>query len=582
MTVPASTRVQRRLAAILAADVVGFSALMGADEDGTIARIKSLRHQVVEPRVAEHCGRIFKTTGDGLLIEFPSPVEAVRCAMAILEALASNDAQDPLGGLLLRVGINLGDIVVEDDGDVYGEGVNIAARLEQLASPGSICISAKVYEEVRDKLPVRFEDLGEKQVKNIARPVRVYKVGARRAAVTAFPANPSGAAQGPSIAVLPFTNVSGDPEQEYFADGMVDEIITGLSRIHWLTVIARNSTFAFKGRAVDVRSVARELGVRYILEGSVRKGADRIRISTQLVEAEAGGHLWADRFEGSAADVFELQDQITEGVVGALEPTLRKAEIARAKRKRPDDLDAYDLYLRAVAHMYEVTPEGREAALGFVDRALALDPNYAEAHGVAAWCYLAKTLWEGGFSNDHREGALRHAQAVQSLQSEDATTLAHAAIALALATRDLEAALELIERALALNPNSIHAHSHGAVINTWAGHYDRAIALADRALRLSPFDPLNVMALAGKAGAHLMTGHYEASLSNARKGLQIYPTHTPCFLISIASLMRLSRVADARMLALQFIAIYPTYRILRRWPVLEHFCDELRAAGLPE
>jgi adenylate cyclase len=582
MAGPASTRVQRRLAAIVAADVVGFSALMGLDEEGTLTRIKNLRHKVVEPRVAEHRGRVFKTAGDGFFIEFASPVEAVWCALAILEALASNDVQDPSGGLLLRIGINLGDIVVEDDGDVYGEGVNIAARLEQLASPGSIFISAKVYEEVRDRLPLRFEDLGEKHVKNIMRPVRVYKVGARRAATAGLPVSPPSDTQGPSIAVLPFANVGGDPEQEYFADGMVDEIITSLSRIHWLTVIARNSTLAFKGRAADIRSVARELGVRYILEGSVRKGADRIRINTQLVEAEAGGHLWADRFEGSAADVFELQDQITEGVVGALEPTLRRAEIARAKRKRPDDLDAYDLYLRAVAHMYEVTPQGRQAALGFVERALAIDPNYAEAHGVAAWCYLAKTLWEGGFSNDHREGALRHAHAVQSLQSEDATTLAHAAIALALATRDLEAALELIERALALNPNSIHAHSHGAVINTWAGHYDRAIALADRALRLSPFDPLNVMALAGKAGAYLMTGQYETSYGNARKGLQIYPTHTPCFLISIVSLMRLGRVADAKMVALQFIAIYPTYRIVRRWPVLEHFCEELRAAGLPD
>jgi tetratricopeptide (TPR) repeat protein len=363
---------------------------------------------------------------------------------------------------------------------------------------------------------------------------------------------------------------------------MVDEIITGLAHIHWLTVIARNSSFAFKGRTSDVRQIARDLGVRYVLEGSVRKAGDRIRISTQLVEAETGGHLWASRFDGSLADVFDLQDQITEGVVFALEPTLRKAEIARAKRKRPDDLGAYDLYLRAVAHMYETTPQGREAALAYVERALAIDPDYAEAHGVAAWCYLAKTLWEGGLSNDHRESALRHARAVQALQSEDATTLAHAAIALALATRDLETALELIDRALALNPNSVHAHEHGAVISTWAGRYDRAHALADRALRLSPFDPLSVMAFAAKAGAFLMRAQYDDALNSARKGLQIYPNHTPSFLIAIASLMRLDRVAEARAMAREYMDVYPTYRILRRWPVLEHFCDELRAAGLPE
>jgi tetratricopeptide (TPR) repeat protein len=278
------------------------------------------------------------------------------------------------------------------------------------------------------------------------------------------------------------------------------------------------------------------------------------------------------------AEVFDLQDRITEGVVGAIEPTLRRAEIARAKRKRPDDLDAYDLYLRALAHMYEVTPQARDIALSIIEKALAANPDYAEAHGVAAWCYLAKALWQGGMPEEYRERALHHARAVQSLQTEDATTLSHAAIALALATRDHEAAVEMIERALALNPNSVHAHGHGSVIHTWAGNYERSIELADRALRLSPLDPLRVMPLAGKAGAFLMSGQYAAALSSARTALQIYPTHTPSYLISIASLMRLGRLDDAKALAGEFLSVHPTYRIRTRWPVLEHFCEELRGA----
>ncbi len=469
--------------------------------------------------------------------------------------------------------------------DLLGDGVNIAARLEGIAEAGGVCISGIAYEYVRRTLPVTFTDLGPQQVKNIGEPVHAFAWSPSRSEAPTKPvpvqAKSLPLPDKPSIAVLPFTNMSGDPEQEYFADGMVEEIITGLSYIHWLTVIARNSSFSFKGRSIDVRQIARDLNVRYVLEGSVRKAGERVRFTTQLVEAEAGSTLWAHRFEGSLADVFDLQDQITEGVIGAIEPTLRKAEIARVKRKRPDDLDAYDLYLRAVAHMYEVTPQGREAALGYVQKALAIDPNYAEAHGVAAWCYFAKSLWEGGFPDEYREGALRHARAVQTLQSEDATTLAHAAIALAFTTRDYVSALDLIDHAISLNPNSVHAHGHGSVISTWIGQYERSIALADRALRLSPFDPLSVMPLAGKAGALLMMGDFEGSLRCARRALQIYPTHTPSYLISIVTLVRLGQVTEAEAVARQFMQVFPMYRIVPNWPVLGHFCDELRRAGVP-
>jgi tetratricopeptide (TPR) repeat protein len=321
--------------------------------------------------------------------------------------------------------------------------------------------------------------------------------------------------------------------------------------------------------------------VRYVLEGSIRRAGAQVRITCQLIEAENGTNLWAKRRDRALTDIFELQDEITQGVIGVLEPTLKKAEIERVTRKRPDDLGAYDLYLRALRQMYEVRPEGRAAALDFVARALAIDPNYAEAHGVAAWCYFAKSLWEGSLPAPHRDAMLRHVRAVQELQTEDASTLAHAAIALALATHDHETAHAMIERAIASNPNSAHAHGHGSVVNTWAGNYDTSIALSDRALRLSPFDPLSVMPLAGQAGARMMKGDYEGAVAYAKRGLQVYPTHSPSFLIMIASLMRLGQTGQAREAAQRMMDVSPSYRIIPTAPVLEHFVPELREAGLP-
>ena len=345
MAIPADQKPQRRLAAVLAADVVGFSALMGQDEEGTLARIKDLRREVLEPKVNDHQGRVVKTTGDGILVEFSSPVEAVRCATEIQECLAATGSRESPKALQLRIGINLGDIIIEADGDIYGDGVNVAARLEQMAEPGGIWDSGKVYEEVRDKLPYSFEDQGEQQVKNITRPVRVYSLQAAptdTGAPSTRPALPL--PDRPSLAVLPFTNMSGDPEQEYFADGVVEEIITALSRVRWFFVIARNSSFTYKGRSVDIRQVGRELGVRYVLEGSIRKAGSRVRVTGQLIEAANGRHVWADRFDGELADIFDLQDRITESVVGAIEPSISRAEIERSSAKPTHDLDAYDLY----------------------------------------------------------------------------------------------------------------------------------------------------------------------------------------------------------------------------------------------
>ena len=327
-------QVNRRMAAILAADVAGYSRLMGADEEGTLARLKAHRRELVDPKIAEHHGRIVKTTGDGMLVEFSSVVEAVRCAVDIQRAMVKRNA-----GVLadhrieFRVGINLGDIIIDGD-DIYGDGVNVAARLEGLAEPNGICVSRVVRDQVRDRLDLAFEDMGEKQVKNIARAVRVFRVAAPAIGQPTPSAKPSLALPDkPSIAVLPFQNMSGDPEQEYFADGIVEEIITALSRVRWLFVIARNSSFTYKGRAVDVKQVGRELGVRYVLEGSVRKAANRVRITGQLIDAATGSHLWADRFDGALDDIFELQDQVTASVVGAIAPKLEQAEIERARRK---------------------------------------------------------------------------------------------------------------------------------------------------------------------------------------------------------------------------------------------------------
>src|SRR5215471_14954803 len=380
----AEQRMERRLVAIFAGDVAGYSRLMGADEEGTLARLNAHRREFLEPKIAEHRGRIVKRTGDGILIEFGSAVDAARCAVEIQHGMAERNVLVPRDERIeFRIGVHVGDILIEE-GDIFGDGVNIAARLEGIAEPGGICLSDDAYRQVRGKLDANFQDAGEQDLKNIARPVRVYKLSAggqpTEHTMLTLPDKPS-------IAVLPFQNLSGDPEQDYFADGMVDDIITGLSRIKWLFVIARNTTFTYKGRAVDVKLVGRELGVRYVLEGSVRKAGDRVRVTGQLIDAETGAHVWAERYDRKADDIFALQDDITLSVVGAIEPSLRLAEIERVKRKRSDSLDAYDLVLQAQPDVYSRIPERCAKALLVLERALALDPTYALAHAYTAECH---------------------------------------------------------------------------------------------------------------------------------------------------------------------------------------------------
>lgn len=420
-----SRRVERRLAAILAADVAGYSRLMGADEVGTLAALKLHRREVTDPQIAAHNGRIVKTTGDGMLVEFASAVDAVTCAVALQEKMAERVAQHTAPRIQFRVGINVGDIIA-DGADIFGNGVNVAARVENECEPGGVYLSDDVYRQVRGKTTFAIDDLGERSLKNIDQPVRLYRVRFAGAAPAANVRLPSGAPLSlsvrPSIAVLPFTNMSGDAEQDYFTDGMVDDIITGLSRINWLFVIARNSMFTYKGRAVDVKQVGRDLGVRYVLEGSVRKLADRVRITGQLIDASTGAHVWADRYDRSSEDIFTLQDEVALSVVGAIAPSLRRAEIDRVKRKRPDSLDAYDLVLQAQSDVDSGMPERVARALALLERSIAIEPDYALAHGNAAMCHPCLFL-RAGLQERNRAASIRHARTAIIHGQDDALAL---------------------------------------------------------------------------------------------------------------------------------------------------------------
>src|SRR5271156_2812028 len=422
----------RRLTAILAADVAGYSRLMGADEEGTHERLKAHLGELVDPKITEHRGRVVKYTGDGFLAEFASVVDAVRCAVEVQRGMADREPDVPdEQRIRFRIGINLGDVIAEGD-DIFGDGVNVAARLEALAEPGGVFVSNTVHDHVRDRLPFAFEDLGEQQVKNIARPIRVYRVHDVAAKNPTKPISPVIPLPGkPSIAVLPFANMSGDPDQEYFADGMVEEIITALSRIRWLFVIARNSSFTYKGQAIDVTQVGRELGVRYVLEGSVRKAGQRVRITGKLIDAVTGTHLWADRFDGSLEDVFDLQDKVASSVAGVIEPALQAAETACSAGRPTDDLTAYDLYLRACAIVLASTRQIPEA-LRLLEQAIARDPRYGPALAWAAFCCYRLLL--DGRSEDPEADRLKgaaFARRALELAVDDPGIIVNAAHALA-------------------------------------------------------------------------------------------------------------------------------------------------------
>jgi adenylate cyclase len=579
----------RRLAAILAADVAGYSRLMGADEEGTLERLKTLRRELIDPKIGEHHGRIVKTTGDGALVEFASVVDAVRCAVEMQQTMAERNTGVAADTRIeLRIGINLGDVIVEPD-DLYGDGVNIAARVEALADPGAVFVSNTVYDHVRDRVPFVFEDLGEQQVKNITRPVRVYRV--RDAAVKApeQPAPVLPLPDKPSIAVLPFANMSGDPEQEYFADGMVEEIITALSRLRRLFVIARNSSFTYKGQAIDVKRVGRELGVRYVLEGSVRKAGNRVRITGQLIDATTGTHLWADRFDGPLGDVFDLQDKVATSVAGVIEPALRQAEIARAQRKRPESLDAYDLYLRALPFAYTSMPEEADKALGFLERAIKLEPDLAIGHAMIAWSHEQRYI-RGGLLEEDKTTALRHARMAIAAGSDDATALAIAGLVIGfLDPGDYASALDAFHRALALSPSSAVALGFSAVTRAWRGESEIAIQQAEQALRLSPFDPMSNIRHMAIAIAHFVSGRFEEAAVAANRAAQGHPRFSPPYWMRAAALVNLGRLDEAKTMALRLLEVQPgfTIRSITEAPfanreILDALGDALHRVGLPE
>ena len=582
-------RAERKLAAILAADVAGYSRLMGADEEGTLARLKAHRAEVIDPKVAEHRGRLVKTTGDGILIEFSSVVDAVRCATEVQRAMAERNAEIPdVKRIEFRVGINLGDIII-DGSDIHGDGVNIAARLEGIANPGTTYISDSSYQQVRDKLAIDFEDMGEHRLKNIARPVRVYRVQ-----LGGTPANESptlALPDKPSIAVLPFQNMSGDPEQEYFADGIVEEIITALSRMRWLFVIARNSSFVYKAKAIDVKQVGRELGVRYVLEGSVRKAANRVRITGQLVDTMKGAHLWADRFDGGLDDIFDLQDQVTASVVGAIAPTLEKAEIERAKRKPTESLDAYDYYLRGMANVHLWTKEANSEALRLFYKAIELDPDFASAYGMAAWCY-AWRKWNGWMADRKQEIAetRRLAQRAAELGKDDAVALCRGGFALGHVVGDLEGGAVLINRALVLNPNLATAWLLSGWIRAFLGEPEVAIEHLTRAMRLSPLDPLTFLAQGGIAWAHFFAARYDEVSSWAEKALREQPNYVQGMRMSAAGHALAGRLEEAQKAMACMRQFDPELRVSNLKDVIGFFgtddfaryAEALRKAGLPE
>ena len=527
----------------MAADVAGYSRLIEADEEGTLGRLRVLRAEMIDPKIEGHHGRIVKTTGDGLLVEFSSVVDAARCAAELQTAMAeSNGPLPPDRRIDFRIGIHQGDIVVEDS-DIFGDGVNVAARLEGLAEPGGICVSARVSEDAAGRLDLAFEDIGEQTLKNITRPVRVFRVviGPKPA-----PEPPLALPDKPSIAVLPFANMSGDPEQEYFADGMVEEVITALSRIHWLFVIARNSSFTYKGKSVDVKQVGRELGVRYVLEGSVRKAGGRVRITGQLIDANTGAHLWADRFDASLEDVFELQEKVAISVAGVIEPALQAAETARSAHRPTNDLGAYDLYLRALPSLARISKDGLSEAANLLEQAIARDPNYGPALAFAAICH--QRLATDGWTTDpeaRRQKAMAFARRAIEVAGDDPVTVINAAYPLAYFGEDIGDMIALADRALSLNPSYARGWYVSAILRVIAGEPEVAIERIDRSVRLSPRDyPRAPQTITGLA--HFLVRHFELAAQDLRLSVRHTPGCPAPYRLLAACYAHLGRHDDAR------------------------------------
>jgi adenylate cyclase len=580
---------ERRLAAVLAADMVGYSRLMEVDESGTLARLKTHRLELIDPSIAKNRGRIIKTTGDGLLVEFQSVADAVLCAAEVQRRMARRNADvSPARWIQFRIGINLGDVIVEDN-DIFGDGVNVAARLQVLAEPGGICISGAVRDQVGDRLDeIAFEDLGEQSVKNITRPIHVFRVRLESATIAALESGKEASAapvtRKPSIAVLPLVNMSGDPEQEFFADGLTEDIITELSRFRDLLVISRNSTFVHKGKAVKVQEVARELGVEYVLEGSVRKAGDRVRVTVQLIDAQTDRHIWAERYDRKLEDIFAIQDEVTGAIVATLPGRVEAATQERVKRKRTDNMAAYECVLAAKVLHHRSQRDANAEAQSLLDRAVALDPNYAHAHAWKA-CVLGQT-WVYGWCADRDATFQQVADELQiALALDDNDSDVHRILAAVNLTRDdHDRAAYHQERALALNPNYDLVVVQQGEFLTWLGRPEEGIDWIRKAMRLNPYHPERFWNHLGRAlyGAERFAEAAEAFARITR------PDHTHhAFLAAIFAQMGNSVAAAAH--AAEVVKLEPAFTVAT-YLATQHYKQEadrsrheagLLKAGLP-
>jgi adenylate cyclase len=587
-------RVERRLAAILAADVAGYSRLMGADEEGTLTQLKTVRKTLVDPTIAAHRGRIVKTTGDGMLVEFASAVDAARCAVEVQRGMARQNAGVPQDVKIeFRIGIHVGDIIFDDD-DIFGDGVNIAARLEGIAESGGVCISDDAQHQIRGKIDIAFDDIGQQSLKNIAEPIRVWRLRLGSDAASSVrpklfvePAQTFALPDKPSIAVLPFENMSDDPEQEYLVDGISEDLITRLCQFRWLFVIARNSTFVYKGRAIDVKQVSRELGVRYVLEGSVRKSANRLRITAQLIDATTGHHHWAQRFDRELTDIFDLQDEITHQVAAAIEPQLLSAEGSRTLLRSPDDLDAWGMVARALAFFWRTTRTDNETAIDILDKAAERYPDYASAHSLLAFAlvFAVHMGWEDG------KKALPKARrlAVRAAQLDDKDTWVDLAFGyLAMMDRRTDESIAACRRALDLNPSSATAHGYLGRVLSWAGRDREAITKLEEAIRLSPYDPQNAIFLANIGLCHFLAGRFAQAVDFLSQAFKERPKYLGLQRLFCASLAQAGRLEEARVTLAEILREQPDLSIdwLRQNApyqtpeFMERFLDGMRKAGL--
>jgi adenylate cyclase len=587
----AGERVERRLSAIFASDVVGYSRLMEVDEEGTLARMNAHRREFLEPAVAQNRGRIVKRTGDGVLIEFSSAVDAARCAVDIQRGMGERNAGvPPERRIELRIGIHVGDIMIEDD-DIFGDGVNIAARLEGIAQPGGICISDDAYRQMRGKIDVNFQDSGEQELKNIARPVRVYQLRPEAATTAAKAMSGLALPDKPSIAVLALQNMSGDVEQEFFADGIAEDIITALSKAHWLFVIARNSSFSYKGKSVDVREVGRDLGVRYVLEGSVRKAGNRVRITAQLIDATSGHHVWAERYDRSLEDIFAVQDEITRSIIGAIAPGIVAAEIQRTRGKEAAQLGQWERVMRAHWHVWRFTREDCREAFHLIDEILRRDPNNALAladlsfnwhfGGVFGWTTepIAKAMEKHG-------DAARRAVAAED---RDATAQAALAVYEVFSNRH-DDAIKRLMRAIELDPNSSLARGQLGVALSFGGEPDRSITAIEDAKRLSPRDYLMVVWHTVDAWSHLHAERFADAIACAKQAIEFNPAFPDSHGILAAAAAHLGQTVEAQAELAEFIRLLPgltlsdprLIRPFRRPADRERFLAGLRKAGLAD